>query len=207
MDAAVNDFYVYAHLRNDTGAIFYVGKGRGKRAIQRCGRNKHWQNIAGASGFRAVYLWSNVDEISALALEIKTIASLRQDGAALTNVTDGGCGLSGMRFSDDHKRKIGLSRVGRKRTDDEKASIAAGTKLAMTPDVCLRIALAATSRVPSDEAKRKISEAMMGRKFSDETRQKLRDAMTPERIEALRIRQADPDVRAKKSKAHAQEAQ
>ena len=202
MDDAVNDFYVYAHIRNDTGAIFYVGKGRGKRAIQKCGRNRHWRNIAGASGFRVVYLWSNVDEVSALALEIETIASLRQRGAALTNVTEGGGGLSGMKFSDDHKRKIGLSRIGRKRTESEKAAIAAGTKRAMTPDICLRIALAATGRVTCDEAKRKISEAMMGRKVSDETRQKLREAMTPDKIEALRLRQADPAVRAKKSKSH-----
>ena len=25
-------FYTYEHTRNDTGAVFYVGKGRGKRA-------------------------------------------------------------------------------------------------------------------------------------------------------------------------------
>lgn len=31
MSTSENRFYVYEHLRSDTGAVFYVGKGTGKR--------------------------------------------------------------------------------------------------------------------------------------------------------------------------------
>ena len=38
-----NDFYVYIHKRQSDGIVFYVGKGRGKRAYYFHERNDHWK--------------------------------------------------------------------------------------------------------------------------------------------------------------------
>jgi len=42
-------FYVYEHTRNDTGLVFYVGKGNGKRLnVGKNGggsRNRYWKHI------------------------------------------------------------------------------------------------------------------------------------------------------------------
>lgn len=42
-----NDYYVYLHARNDTGEIFYVGKGRKERASARVTlyRAKTWRKF------------------------------------------------------------------------------------------------------------------------------------------------------------------
>ena len=44
------NFYVYQHRRADDGGIFYVGKGKGKRAGERAKRNPFWKNIAAKHG-------------------------------------------------------------------------------------------------------------------------------------------------------------
>ena len=41
-----NVYYVYVHRRNDTNEVFYVGKGKNRRAYSKTGRNQHWCNIA-----------------------------------------------------------------------------------------------------------------------------------------------------------------
>jgi len=49
MEVENNDYYVYAHIRNDTDSVFYIGKGRGNRAYSKR-RNKHWSNIVNKCG-------------------------------------------------------------------------------------------------------------------------------------------------------------
>ena len=44
-------FYVYEHLRADTGEVFYVGKGSGHRARCRQGRNPYWRAVANKHGY------------------------------------------------------------------------------------------------------------------------------------------------------------
>lgn len=38
-------YYLYRHIRLDTGNVFYVGIGTGRRAWKKENRNKHWHNI------------------------------------------------------------------------------------------------------------------------------------------------------------------
>jgi len=45
--------YIYLHRRNDTGEVFYVGKGTGKRATETHSRNSHWHNVVNKAGFTA----------------------------------------------------------------------------------------------------------------------------------------------------------
>ena len=52
----ISEFYTYFHTRNDTGKVFYVGKGKGRRAHEP-GRNPHWKNIVAKHGCE-IKLWS-----------------------------------------------------------------------------------------------------------------------------------------------------
>jgi hypothetical protein len=105
------NFYVYEHTRNDTGLVFYVGKGSGQRlTIGKFGggkRNPHWKNIvAKAGGFEAKKIVDSLDNELANLAEIERIDQLRRLGYKLSNLTDGGEGGSGHRLTEDAKRRI-----------------------------------------------------------------------------------------------------
>ena len=89
-------FYIYAHHRNDSGALFYVGKGTGKRAwtIRSSGRNPHWQNIVRKHGRTVRIVADGLDEELAFLGEVELIDKLRRLGADLTNTTEGGEGAT-----------------------------------------------------------------------------------------------------------------
>lgn len=86
-----NRFYVYYHVRNDSGHIFYVGKGSGRRLREVSNRkNPHWHNVVKKAGFTPVILLDNLDEPTALSYEMEFIAWCREAGYKLVNMTDGG---------------------------------------------------------------------------------------------------------------------
>lgn len=107
-----NNFYIYEHIRPDTGMVFYVGKGCGKRL--NCGkhggsnRNKHWKAVvAKAGGFEAIKLVENLDEELAFLIEEERIDQLKRLGIKLTNQTlGGGGGIKGHRHTEETKQKI-----------------------------------------------------------------------------------------------------
>ena len=112
-----SNFYIYEHIRPDTGIIFYVGKGCGKRL--NCGkfgggkRNNHWKSVvAKAGGFEAKKLVENIDEEFAFLVEEERIDQLKRLGFKLTNKTFGGCGgIAGYSHTDETKKKIAESRA------------------------------------------------------------------------------------------------
>lgn len=68
-------FLVYQHLRKDTGAIFYVGKGTPRRAVSSVGRNKHWKSIVKKSdGFLVEIVFNNWDTKSVLDWVLPSLA-------------------------------------------------------------------------------------------------------------------------------------
>lgn len=108
-------YYVYEHIRPDTGAVFYVGKGRGYRATTRSKRNAHWQNVVKkANGVKVRYLAKDITEELAFLCEAEAIDKYRRLGVYLVNKTDGGEGSSGYTFkmSEDHKNKISAAKTG-----------------------------------------------------------------------------------------------
>ena len=88
-------FYVYIHKRLDTGAIFYVGKGSGRRAWDKCSRNKHWRAVAGKTSWTHEIVLETSDEDEAFRYECELIASLMSQGVKLCNKTLGGEGQRG----------------------------------------------------------------------------------------------------------------
>jgi len=107
-----NDYYTYAYLR-EGGTPYYIGKGRGKRAFDKWGRN-----VRVPSKDRILFLKTNLTEQEAFKHEIYMIALYgRKDlgTGILWNFTDGGEGTSGIVFTEEACRKISESKKGKNR--------------------------------------------------------------------------------------------
>lgn len=92
----MTDYYVYVHRRESDNKIFYVGKGKNKRAFEKSYRNPKWSNIANAHGFKVEFVVSHMDELDALQLEQDMIAWFGKEN--LANITDGGEGFTGYNY-------------------------------------------------------------------------------------------------------------
>lgn len=113
-----NNFYIYAHIRKDTNDVFYIGKGRGKRAKSKT-RNGHHDAIVSKYGMYVKILKDGLSEEEAFLLEKKTIEhyvfnlgygidipGYRKNGEhQLSNQTFGGEGPSGLFHSDEWREK------------------------------------------------------------------------------------------------------
>lgn len=93
-----NDFYVYAHVKPDTKEVFYVGKGKDRRAFDKRNRNKFWNRIYEKHGLEVIFLKKELTQKEALILEqdfIKMYGRRQKGEGTLTNLTDGGDGCVG----------------------------------------------------------------------------------------------------------------
>lgn len=189
-------FFVYLHIKptnNGINSIFYVGKGNSNR-LKKITRehNHHHRNIINKYGHKNIivkYLRCTSEE-HALNLEKQIISVLRRMGVNITNVTDGGEGVSGLSHSDESKRKMSLSKKGKKpnreyapMSDDKKAffsKLHTGRK--HTAEAREKIRLSGIGRKypnrpkPSEETRKKLSEAGKGRVFSEETKRKISES-------------------------------
>lgn len=89
----MNDYYVYAHTRNDNGQIFYIGKGKGKRAYIKSNRSLFWKRIVEKHGYSVMFLETGLEEEDAYKMEIIHIATQRKMGYCEANFSDGGDGV------------------------------------------------------------------------------------------------------------------
>lgn len=143
----VTFYYVYLHRRKTDNKVFYVGKGKGKRAYSSSGRNTRWLHTAKKHEFTAEIVFENLTEQDAFQLEKDTILEMRYHfGDTLCNMTDGGEGASGHKQSEETIRKRVLKNTGKKRT---KAT-------------CKRISDSLKGRILTEEQKIKLSKAHKG---------------------------------------------
>jgi hypothetical protein len=166
-----NRFYVYEHLRSDTGAIFYVGKGTGKRCSVKSHhhRNEFWQRTEKKAGGFCVHIVArDVDEELAFLIEQERISQLRIVGVRLCNMTDGGDGTSGWVKTPEWRHKVGAKHKGKVVSKETRAKISASVK--------------ASGYVPSLETRQKIADVnkghqrTLGLKHSEETKLKMSHA-------------------------------
>lgn len=95
-------FYVYAHIRLDTNKVFYVGKGKGKRAFSKSSRNKYWHNITRKTKYSVEIIATNLTEKDAFDLEQKTIMNIGMDN--LCNMTVGGVSTTGYKHTEETRK-------------------------------------------------------------------------------------------------------
>lgn len=83
-------YYTYEWYRKDTGAVFYVGKGKGRRYQEKKDRNPKFRNYVAKypCGVRKVH--KNLSEEDAYAKEIELIAFYKARGQCECNFTEGG---------------------------------------------------------------------------------------------------------------------
>lgn len=136
-------FYVYAHLRKN-GTPFYVGKGNGKRVVDKTSRSTWWWNIvlqeySDKKFPNYVMLAEHLTEQEALDIEVYWIALFGRknvhENGLLVNNTDGGEGTTGVILSEKTRRKMSNSRLGNKnpmwgtrRPDSVRTAIANANK-------------------------------------------------------------------------------
>lgn len=165
-----NSYYVYTHIRLDTGKVFYVGKGKGRRAFWQNQRNKHWKAIVAKAGFEVHFIASGLTEEKAFQLEKETISYFGR--VNLANYTDGGDGASGAKKSQEFKDLMRQKMIGRKflpETIDKMRKMAKQRG----PEFQVKRVEKLRGRKHSDEHKAKIAQANIGRILSQETRDKI----------------------------------
>lgn len=159
-----DDFYVYLHIRADNGAPFYVGKGIGTRAYRTNHRSRWWSSIAVKYGYEVKIIASNLLEDEAFELEMFLISEIGRSDlnlGPLVNMTNGGDGVSGYKFTEEQKKTLSDTHKGEK-------SHMYGKK----GELCHLFGTKA-----SDETKQKMSLAQKGKKRSSEIRQAQSDRM------------------------------
>lgn len=154
--------YIYEHIRPDTNAVFYVGKGTNKRMHSKHRRNAHWNSIVRkAGGFVVREVIRHEDEELVFLAEQERIDQLKRLGVKLANKTDGGEGPSGYRHTEEAKRKITEAQLG------EKHHAYGKPMLKHTKEALLK---ANKGKPLSEEHRKKVSEAGKLRKNSPKTR-------------------------------------
>ena len=122
---------------------FYVGKGKKRRMKHHIWEAKtesqHWCNPHKKAKIKKIIsqnlkpeikiIFETDNEREAFEKEKNTIAAIgRHPIGPLTNMTDGGDGISGYKQSEETKRKIGQSNSGKKRTKDQLKSMSERVK-------------------------------------------------------------------------------
>jgi hypothetical protein len=168
-------FYTYAHVNATTNKVFYIGKGSKNRYKSKDRRSVHWNGIANKYGFHAEILAHWDTEKEAFDHEKLLISCFKDMGYTLANKTDGGEGTASdnvrksalnrpkRKLSEETKKKISASLVGKPRNKETKQKISIAHQ-GNTHNV---------GRKCSEETKQKISNKLKGRIISEESRLKM----------------------------------
>lgn len=220
------EYYVYIYREPRTCQPIYVGLGRGKRAIKHLTKanNPYFQNVINqirAAGLQPVVQissgWLSLEEASFFEMAFIKQFGRRDNGTGcLCNLTDGGEGVSGYKFSDSTVAKRAKTiREGWKKVDREKLSKtlsvsqtpemrAACSKRSKNrpPEVLAKISASSRLRMQDPVFKAKVLAATQteeaNKKRSSTITETLKDPI--KRAEKSRITKelwADPEFRAK----------
>lgn len=159
-----NKYYVYVHQRKDNGKIFYVGKGSGRRAYKKQGRNPHWWRIVNKHGYDVEFKAINLPEDISFKFEVFLIAYLKQRGVQLCNISEGGEGASGNHHTPESRKKLSDKAKGRTHSAEAIKNMSEarlGTTLPL--ETCVKISKSKTGATLTEETKRKLSQIVQER--------------------------------------------
>lgn len=174
---------IYGLTDPKTGEVRYIGKSssgmrRPRDHFTESSLKQHarthkakWIRKVHASGNACgiVVLEECMDESALNSAEIRWIAHGRAQGWQLTNATDGGEGVTGLRMSEETKAKLSAANKGRKLTDAHRAKMSAAMKdRYFSPEHRARISAAQKGRKLSPERIDQLRQANMGRKNTPE---------------------------------------
>ena len=119
-------FYTYAHLRNDTSQIFYIGKGVGRRMYRKEARNFHWHNIVNKVGYTPMLLakWNTEHEAyehEKFLIQCLKKSLVNQSLGGDGNDASGGFSFLGRKHSPEAKEKCRISHIGKPKSEKSKA--------------------------------------------------------------------------------------
>lgn len=157
-----NNYYIYFHINPLTNKVFYVGKGKGKRAWSKGHRSQYWKNTVNKYGYIIDIVEDNLTEEIAFEREKFYIQKIGRKN--LCNLTDGGEGQSGIIRSEETRKKISECHKGKKLSEETKSKISESKK-------------GIVSYIKTDEQKKKISERQLGRIISDKTKEKISNTL------------------------------
>ena len=204
-------YYVYQHRRNDTNAIFYVGKGKGYRCNQKTGRNIYWHRVVDKHGYSIEKVVTGLDEELALLAEYELIDQYKRLNFVLSNLSEGGEGTSGYKFTPEQRANVKAAHLGKKHSAETKAKMSAAKKgklpnntgkvykmkEPMPLELRLRLGEQRRGRVMSEESSAKKSMATKGRPLSDTNRANIKlawqnpelRAKMSEKIKSIRVKE------------------
>ncbi len=117
-------YYIYRHIRLDTGVPFYIGIGTKdlkfnskyeiiyKRAFNKPSRNKIWWDIVNKTDYDIEILMESEDYNFLLRKEtefVKLYGRINLGTGILSNLTDGGDSPGNVIISEESKRKMSLN--------------------------------------------------------------------------------------------------
>jgi len=165
-----NEFYVYAWKISKTNETFYIGKGKGKRMFYIHQRNNRFKVVYENNECNVILLANNLTEQEAFAFEIEAIRNYRSIGQAKCNISNGGEGPTGLKHTEESKRKISIAKTGIHHTEETKKRISKNTK-------GNKNSLGTKNHLwhkHSEETKKKMSLLRKGTNQSEETKEKQR---------------------------------
>ena len=188
----MENFYVYSLIDSLTNLPIYIGKGKdgrmNKHVTMATGgwhRNKYLANkilkILSLGGTVTPKKFADgIPEDVAFEIERKLIASLKENGVKLYNLTDGGEGSAGLKYSKEHCEMMSRVRMGKKHTEEskKKMSLARMGKKPSAEHIEI-IKEFHTGKFVSPETREKIRKKAIGRKLSPEHLAKLRASRSP----------------------------
>lgn len=162
--------YVYRHIRLDKNEPFYIGISKSddnyKRATKTHGRNKLWQNIINKTGYEIEILKDSISFSEAIVTEvefIKLYGRIDLGTGTLSNHTSGGEGIKDI--SEDLRRKLSLSHIGYKPTEETRKKLSAASKLkGISKETREKMAAKLRGRKQPEWQRKILSEAAKGKK-------------------------------------------
>lgn len=118
-----NVFYVYLHRRKTDNKVFYVGKGKGRRAYTKTSRSQWWKSVSDKHGLIVEVVFENLSEEEAFQIEKDTILEFKYFGYPLVNLTNGGEGMSGYKQPEEQRKRVSEKLQGRKMTLEQRCNM------------------------------------------------------------------------------------